>query len=95
MDRDKGNYSAKSQWPLGSVVCSFYPWRFTPPLGEYSKFGVLDVYPEIISLCSDNAGENTSHKLTKFLDDHHIKHQLMTPYEHEQMGKVERANRTI
>ena len=58
-------------------------------------FGVLDVYPEIISLCSDNAGENTSHKLTKFLDDHHIKHQLMTPYEHEQMGKVERANRTI
>ena len=64
-------------------------WR-----GQY-RFGHLEVSPEIIAFMSDGAGENTSNELGKFLESENIKHELMVPYEHEQMGKVERANRTI
>ena len=58
-------------------------------------FGNLDVSPEIITLCSDGAGENTQNKLADFLDANQINHELMVPYDHEQMGLVERANRSI
>jgi hypothetical protein len=64
-------------------------WR-----GKYI-FGSIDVSPEIIALCSDGAGENTSNRLSSFLDQNHIKHELMVPYEHEQRGLIERANRTV
>ena len=58
-------------------------------------FGNLDVSPEIITLCSDGAGENIQNKLADFLDANQINHELMVPYDHEQMGLVERANRSI
>ena len=33
--------------------------------------------------------------LEKFFDEHNIKHSIGVPFEHAQLGKVERANRTL
>ena len=51
--------------------------------------------PRMVAFCSDGAGENTSNKLAEFLDNNSIDHELSIPYEHHQMGLVERFNRTL
>jgi hypothetical protein len=58
-------------------------------------FGTLCFSPQIAAFCSDGAGENQTNALNAILLNEGIKHETMTAHEHEQMGRVERAIRTI
>ena len=51
--------------------------------------------PKLVKFCSDGGGEFVNNTLEKFFDEHNIKHSIGVPYEHAQLGKVERANRTL
>ena len=60
-----------------------------------SKFGDATLSPQLVKFCSDGGGENVKNTLALWLDNQGIKHDIGVPYDHSQLGKVERANRTI
>ena len=51
--------------------------------------------PQLVRFCSDGGGENIKNTIAKWLDGEGIKHDVGVPYDHSQLGKVERANRTL
>ena len=53
------------------------------------------ISPRLVKFCSDGGGENTSNTLGKWMEENSIKHDIGVPYDHAQLGKVERANRTL
>jgi hypothetical protein len=60
-----------------------------------SKFGDAALSPQLVKFCSDGGGENIKNTLALWLNEMGIKHDVGVPYDHSQLGKVERANRTL
>jgi hypothetical protein len=95
VDEATGNYFVKYLRHRKDIFEAITDWKKEVEAHWSLSLGNVGLSPRVIRFASDGAGEHKSNALANFCVENGIKHDIGTAYEHAQMGKVERAIRTI
>ena len=95
VDEATGQYCARCLTHRKDIFEAIAEWKKEVETHWSMTLGDVGLSPKVIRFASDGAGENKSNALADFCKENGIKHTIGTAYEHAQMGKVERAIRTI